>query len=115
MNRRRFLRTMIGTAVAPSLVWPFRKIFLPPARYWEGTSILRPDLFHGIPEYYEGVHLYDFGQVLWTDAIANIKYVAVDENNQSDRDCAEVARHGVLMRVVEIQQKDRVTYERFTI
>lgn len=33
MNRRSFLRTFIGgttiAAVAPSMVWPFRKIFLP--------------------------------------------------------------------------------------
>lgn len=34
MNRRNFMRTLLGVASAtalPSEVWPFRKIFLPPA------------------------------------------------------------------------------------
>lgn len=36
MNRRRFLGSLVGAAVAPSLVWPFRKFFLP--------SIIQPTL-----------------------------------------------------------------------
>ena len=48
MNRRRFLRSILGTAatsaIAPSLVWLFRKIFLPSTECWAGTSIVRPSL-----------------------------------------------------------------------
>lgn len=52
MNRRNFLRSIMGIAAAtalPSEVWPFRKIFLPPTPEvgtynWFGTSIVRPSL-----------------------------------------------------------------------
>jgi len=45
MERRSFLRAMLGVAAAtalPSEVWPFRKIFLPPKRYWAGTLVEIP-------------------------------------------------------------------------
>src|SRR5579859_2786738 len=51
MNRRAFMRTLLGVAAAtalPSEVWPFRKIFLPSAKYWAGTSILRPSFYDAV-------------------------------------------------------------------
>lgn len=48
MDRRNFLRNILGVAAAtalPSEVWPFKKIFLPPkSPLWAGTSIIRPSL-----------------------------------------------------------------------
>lgn len=43
MERRHFLRAMLGVAAAtalPSEIWPFRKIFLPPA-----PKIIAPNAF----------------------------------------------------------------------
>lgn len=74
MNRRLFLRNLLGASpalVAPSLVWPFRKIFLPvvgPAtwisdewtKYFEppgpfGVEVSREELTRTLGEFKSGI------------------------------------------------------------
>lgn len=77
MNRRNFLRLMSGAgtvaALPPSMVWPFRKIFLPPAPKifnWEllvsrdagedEVYFLHPDQARALVQVMSGSHVFDY-------------------------------------------------------
>jgi hypothetical protein len=56
MDRRNFMRSILGVAAAtalPSEVWPFRKIFLPtPPIIWETGEIFPVGLYAGAEQTY---------------------------------------------------------------
>jgi len=86
MDRRKFLRflsTGSAVAVAPSLVWPFRKIFLPAVQpftsFWMGTLQMydRPDFGRLTGIGYTPTGLFE---------CAEITYLSVIRTSDFDRD-----------------------------